>query len=72
MARGLSDLIALRQDVATLEERNRLARDLHDTVKQQVFAVAMQVGAARALLARSPEAAADRLAEAERMAHAAQ
>jgi len=31
-------------------ERNRLARDLHDSVKQQFFATAMQVGAARALL----------------------
>jgi NarL family two-component system sensor histidine kinase LiaS len=69
MARDLTDLIALRQSVATLEERNRLARDLHDTVKQQVFAAAMQVGAARALVGRDPDAAAARLAEAERMAH---
>jgi len=38
------------RELAVLEERNRLARDLHDSVKQQVFAVSMQLGAARALL----------------------
>jgi signal transduction histidine kinase len=38
------------RELAVMEERNRLARDLHDSVKQQVFAVSMQLGAARALL----------------------
>jgi NarL family two-component system sensor histidine kinase LiaS len=38
------------QDLAVVEERNRLARDLHDSVKQQVYAISMQLGAARALL----------------------
>jgi len=54
MAREVSDLLALRQRLATSEERNRLARDLHDTVKQQAFATAMQIGAARE---RYPDAA---------------
>jgi NarL family two-component system sensor histidine kinase LiaS len=27
------------QELAVVEERNRLARDLHDSVKQQVFAI---------------------------------
>ena len=35
------------QALAVLEERNRLARDLHDSVKQQVFAISMQLSAAR-------------------------
>ena len=47
MAREVADLLAVRQRLATSEERNRLARDLHDTVKQQAFAAAMQIGAAR-------------------------
>jgi signal transduction histidine kinase len=38
------------QELAVVEERNRLARELHDSVKQQVFAISMQLGAARALL----------------------
>ena len=55
------------QDLAVIEERNRLARDLHDSVKQQVFAVSMQLGAARALLdernkAYGPVTEAERLA----------
>ena len=32
---------------AALEERTRLARDLHDTVNQQLFALAMRAAAAR-------------------------
>lgn len=55
MARDLQDRMALQQDVATLEERQRLARDLHDTVKQQVFATALQVSAARDLLSSDPD-----------------
>lgn len=38
------------QQLAVVEERNRLARDLHDSVKQQVFAISMQLSAARASL----------------------
>jgi len=55
------------QDLAVIEERNRLARELHDSVKQQVFAISMQLGAARALLdkahpAHGPVEDAERLA----------
>jgi signal transduction histidine kinase len=42
--------VLTRQKFATLEERTRVARNLHDTVKQQVFASAMQLGAARTVL----------------------
>jgi NarL family two-component system sensor histidine kinase LiaS len=38
------------QELAVVEERNRLARDLHDSIKQQVFAISMQLSAARANL----------------------
>jgi len=55
------------RDLAVIEERNRLARDLHDSVKQQVFAVSMQLGAARALLNEENQAYAP-VAEAERLA----
>jgi NarL family two-component system sensor histidine kinase LiaS len=72
MAGELQQLVALRQNLATAEERNRLARELHDTVKQQVFATTMQVGAARVLVDRDPALAQARLTEAERLAHGAQ
>lgn len=72
MAEHLQNLLQTRQELAAIEERNRLARDLHDSVKQQVFATAMQVGAARAVLEKDPGAAASRLDEAERLAQQAQ
>jgi signal transduction histidine kinase len=56
------------QDLAVAEERNRLARELHDSVKQQVFASIMQLGAARVLLERDPSAARLHLLEAEQLA----
>ncbi|HRQ38563.1 MAG TPA: sensor histidine kinase [Chloroflexota bacterium] len=72
MAEQLQNLLQTRQELAALEERNRLARDLHDAVKQQIFATAMQIGAARTMLVNNPEAAANRLAEAEALARQAQ
>jgi len=56
------------QELAIVEERNRLARDLHDSVKQQVFAISMQLGAARASLGKGdpaywPVVEAERLAK---------
>lgn len=72
MAEQLQNLLQMRQKLATLEERNRLARDLHDSVKQQVFAVSMQVSTARALLGRDGEAARAHLTEAERLVRQAQ
>ena len=67
MAEQLQNLLQARQELATLEERNRLARDLHDSVKQQVFAVAMQIGATKVLLKRDVDAAEVRLNEAEKL-----
>jgi two-component system, NarL family, sensor histidine kinase LiaS len=55
------------QELAVVEERNRLARDLHDSVKQQVFAISMQLGAARTLL-KEDEQAYGPVVEAERLA----
>jgi len=67
MAIQLRRLLETRQELATLEERNRLARDLHDSIKQQVFATAMQVATAQALLPHDPEGAQAHLAESQRL-----
>jgi signal transduction histidine kinase len=47
MARDLQQVIALRQEVAVLEERENMLRELHDTVKQQAFAASLVVSSAR-------------------------
>lgn len=72
MAEQMQILLQARQKLATLEERNRLARDLHDSVKQQIFALAMQIGAAKTLLGRDTEKAQTYLNEAENLVHQAQ
>lgn len=72
MAGHLQTLLAARQELAVLEERNRLARDLHDSVKQHVFANALLVRAARKLVHRDPDRAQAHLADAEQLADQAQ
>ncbi|MCA1688168.1 MAG: histidine kinase [Actinobacteria bacterium] len=72
MAAQLEGLIQTRQELATLEARNRFARDLHDSVKQQVFATSFQVAAARALIEDDPKAAEAHLTQAEELVRQAQ
>lgn len=50
MAEQLQTFIQTKDELARVEERNRLARDLHDTVKQQTYAARMQLSAAKNLL----------------------
>lgn len=68
MAEHLRALLAAREELAAIEERNRLARDLHDSIKQNVFAIALLVGAARAHLPPETLPAQTHLAEAETLA----
>jgi two-component system, NarL family, sensor histidine kinase LiaS len=68
MAEQVRTLLVTRQELAVVEERNRLARDLHDSVKQQVFANALLVRAARKTLVHDPTKAQTHLAEAEELA----
>jgi NarL family two-component system sensor histidine kinase LiaS len=72
MAEQLQHLLQTKQDLATLEERNRLARELHDSVKQQVFASTMQIGAAKTVLDQHPETVREHLNEAEQLSRQAQ
>jgi signal transduction histidine kinase len=58
------------QELAVVEERNRLARDLHDSVKQQVFAISMQLSAARTSMSATDKAY-QSVTEAERLAQQA-
>lgn len=60
----LKALLAARSALAVREERARVARDLHDVVKQRAFALSLHLGAMGAWLARDPAKAAERLASA--------
>ena len=71
--RLVAELKATQQklrDLAVVDERNRLARDLHDSVKQQVFAISMQLSAARTALSESDRAYSS-VVEAERLSQQA-
>jgi NarL family two-component system sensor histidine kinase LiaS len=74
MAAQLEQLMAAREVLAVVEERHRLARDLHDSVKQQLFVVTMLLGTAREQAGQMPETeqTGRTLAEAERLAAHAQ
>lgn len=69
MADELRELVLARQALAGTRERTRIARELHDSVKQQVFAASMRLGSARA--ARG-DAAASHVAAAEALVRQAQ
>ncbi len=57
----LQDYARQVEQLAATEERNRLARDLHDSVSQTVFSINLTAQAARILLERDPGKAAAKL-----------
>ncbi|MGH8041583.1 MAG: HAMP domain-containing sensor histidine kinase [Rudaea sp.] len=65
MALQLKGLLRSRAQLATLAERQRLARDLHDTVKQQAFALTLQLAAIHRELGSHPSN--ERIAQTERI-----
>ncbi len=67
MAEQLESLLEQRQEISAIEERNRLARELHDSVKQQAFAASAQLAAARTQMNPEPSQAVENLDEAERL-----
>ena len=56
------------RELSVVEERNRLARDLHDAVSQTLFSLTLTAEAASELLDRDTEAARAQLAEVRRLA----
>jgi PAS domain S-box-containing protein len=54
-------LFAEARGKAALEERQRLARELHDSVSQALYGIALGAKTARALVKRNPDQAADPL-----------
>ncbi|MBN2085127.1 MAG: sensor histidine kinase [Anaerolineales bacterium] len=58
-----ADTVRLR-DLAAVEERQRLARDLHDGIKQNLFGTSLAAAAAVNLLDTDPEASREKMLEA--------
>jgi signal transduction histidine kinase len=65
MAKQLHSLLLKRQETAISEERNRLARDLHDSAKQLALAASFELGTALSLYDSDPEEAKKHLVEAD-------
>jgi signal transduction histidine kinase len=55
-------LLERGRELSILEERNRLARELHDSVSQKLFGLVLTAEAAATLLDRDPGAAGEQLA----------
>lgn len=71
MAADLAQLVGLKNTMAVTDERNRVARELHDTVKQKLFALGLQLATAKSKPAVM-EVARDHILEAELITREAQ
>ena len=72
MADRLRNLLHTERELASLEERQRLSRELHDAVKQQLFAAAMQLTVAKEQWAQAPPQAQAHFDEGLALLHQAQ
>ncbi len=55
-------LLERSRELSIVEERNRMARELHDSVSQKLFGLVLGAESAGTLLDRDPEAAAEQVA----------
>jgi NarL family two-component system sensor histidine kinase LiaS len=65
MAQQLQQVFFTQRKLAVLEERNRLARELHDSVKQQVFSASMQLSTADSIIEQDTASAQKHIQSAE-------
>jgi signal transduction histidine kinase len=65
------NLLAQAQAAAAQQERNRLARELHDSIKQQIFSIGMSAAAAEARWESDPRGARAALGDLRGVAHEA-
>ena len=67
MAQQLQHLLKNNQEMAVSEERNRLARDLHDSAKQEALAASFHLGTTLTLFESDPQEAKKHLIEADNL-----
>ncbi len=60
------------RELTVIEERNRLARELHDAVSQTLFSIVFTARSAATLLERDPEAARSQVGDLQQLAQDAQ
>ena len=72
VAERTGQLLEQQRSLAAYEERQRLARDLHDSVTQSLFSIHLSARALRNQALRNPQAAADGLKDLETAARQAQ
>ena len=65
----IEQLFEKTKELAVVEERNRLARELHDSAKQKAFAALAQLGTANGVLPENPQSARAHLQEAENLVY---
>lgn len=61
MSEELEQVVETRQKLAASEERNSLARELHDNIKQQLFSLNMNLGAAKVWMEKDAKKAKEKL-----------
>lgn len=71
MAQDLEMFMSLKENLAVSDERNRVARELHDTVKQKLFALGLQLATSKNN-PKAMKAVGDHLIEAEIITREAQ
>lgn len=64
-------LLAHEREAATLAERGRLAREIHDTLAQDLTSIVVQLGAAQRAMAATPSDAEEHITLAQQMAREA-
>lgn len=67
MAEQLQQFIRRNKEIVISEERSRLARDLHDSAKQEAMAASFHLGTALTLFESDPESAKKHLSEADNL-----
>lgn len=67
MSAANMQLFEQTKDLAVMEERNRLARDLHDSAKQKAFAALAQLGTVNGIMKLTSNGVKSHLAEAENL-----
>ena len=67
--REIAALFEQTKELAVIEERNRLARELHDSAKQKAFAALAQLATASGLIGRDIEATKFHLNESENLVY---
>lgn len=63
----LAEYAAQAEELATIKERNRLAREIHDNLGHYLTVVHVQIEAARAIMPENPDKAADALNKAQKL-----